>query len=75
MNDGSPVWTLTDHLLADLWVATVWAATGKKDALPKGFDHPLRAATTTKAKVAAMAALKARYQQRKRDRAQRRKGG
>jgi hypothetical protein len=65
------VWTLTDQLLADLWVVTV-QVNSPKDSLPKGFDHPLRAAMTAKAKSAAMAALKARYQQRKRDRAQRR---
>jgi hypothetical protein len=70
MTDG-PVWTLTDQLLADLWVATV-AVNSPKDSLPKGFDHPSRAAITSKAKAAGMAALKARYQQRKRDRAQRR---
>jgi hypothetical protein len=74
MNGGLPVWTLTDELLADLWVATVWAA-APKGALPNGFDHPLRAARTANTKSAGMAALKARYQQRKRDRARRQRGG
>lgn len=69
MNDGLPVWTLTDCLLADLWVVTV-QVNSPKDALPKWFDHPARAATTAKAKAAGMVALKARYQQRKRERRQ-----
>jgi hypothetical protein len=72
MNGGSPVWTLTDHLLADLWVAIVWSRS-PKDSLPRGFDHPGRAAMTAEAKAAGIAALKAKYQQRKRDRAERRK--
>lgn len=72
MNDGQPVWTLTDHLLADLWVVTV-RVNSAKDALPKWFDHPGRAAATARAKSAAMAALKTRYQQRKRERQQARK--
>jgi hypothetical protein len=71
MNDGQPVMTLTDHLIADLWVVMV-QANSAKDSLPKGFDHPRRAAMTAKAKAAGMLALKARYQQRKHDRAQRR---
>lgn len=74
MNDGQPVWTLTDQLLADLWVATV-RASSPKGSLPKTFDHPARAAMTARAKAAAMAELKAKYQQRKRARAQRQKGG
>jgi hypothetical protein len=74
MNGGLPVWTLTDHLLADLWVVTV-AMNSPKNALPNGFDHPGRAAMTANAKAAGMAALKARYLQRKRDRARRQRGG
>jgi hypothetical protein len=74
MNDGAPVWTLTEELLADLWVLMV-RVNSPKDALPMGFDHPLRASTTVKAKSAAMAALKAKYQQRKHARAQRRREG
>lgn len=68
MNDGRPGWTLTDHLLADLWVVTVQGRF-PKGKLPDGFDHPARAAMTAKAKAAAKAELKAKYQQRKRDRA------
>jgi hypothetical protein len=74
MNGGAPVWTLTDHLLADLWVAIVWSRS-PKNGLPKGFDHPGRAAATAQAKSAGIAALKAKFQQRKRDRAQRQKEG
>lgn len=73
MNDGQPVWTLTDHLLADLWVVIV-QTNSPKNSLPKGFDHPWRAEQAAKDKAARVHALKAKYQQRKRDRAQQRKG-
>lgn len=63
LGDGRQPWTLTDHLIADLW--DLWA----------NKDHPVRAAMEKKARHAArlvrLAELSALYHKRKRDRANR----
>jgi hypothetical protein len=69
MNDGQPVWSAVEHLLADLWALLV-RAHSEKDSVPDDFDHPTRAAMTAKAKAAAKTALKALYLKRKRERTQ-----
>jgi hypothetical protein len=69
-NGGRRKWTETEHLLADLWAVTV-TVNSPKGSLPKDFDHPTRAAITAEAKDKHMAALKLKYQQRKRERARR----
>lgn len=58
LNGGRPQWTVTDHLLADLW--SLWAKQ----------DHPLRAEAEAKARTAAKLVrvneLRAVYETRKR---------
>jgi hypothetical protein len=67
-NDGKPVWSPTDHLLADLWVLQV-RASSEKGSLPDEFDHPDRAAVTAKQRLKSKMATKAKYMERKRRRA------
>jgi hypothetical protein len=67
-NGGRRKWTQTEHLLADIWAVTV-EVNSPKGSLPKTFDHPTRAAITAEAKDKRMAALKLKYQHRKRERA------
>lgn len=66
LNNGKPGWTLTDHLVADLWVQTVKASA--KDP-KKVKDHPVRAEMVARHKSAAsaprLAQLKAEYEARK----------
>ena len=70
LNAGSPVFTLTDHLLADLWVMTV-RANSKNPA--KVGDHPVRAKMIARqnadARAARLVELKSGYEARKRLRA------
>jgi hypothetical protein len=58
LNDDKPHWTVTDHLLADLW--SLWAKQ----------EHPRRAEMVAKEEAAAkrlrVAALKNRFQKLKR---------
>jgi hypothetical protein len=68
-NGGRRKWTQTEHLLADLWALTV-RMNSPKGSLPDNFDHSTRAAATAEAKEKHMAALKRKYQQRKRRRGQ-----
>jgi hypothetical protein len=74
LNGGQPKWTLTDHLLADIWVVLV-RANSKKGSLPDGFDHPVRVEMKQKTQAAAamsrLAQSKATYENRKRERASR----
>jgi hypothetical protein len=69
-NGGRRKWTQTEHLLADIWAVTV-TVNSPKGSLPEDFDHPTRAAIATEAKEKRMAALKLKYQNRKRERARR----
>lgn len=66
LNDGQPVWSSVEHLLADLWAVLV-KAHSEKDSLPDDFDHPVRAEMVTKARAASKAALKELYLKRKRE--------
>lgn len=67
LNDGRPEWTLTDHLIADLWKLTA-QANSKEPKKVK--DHPVRAEMQKEAQAAArearVAQLRADYQRRKR---------
>lgn len=71
LNGGQPIWTPTDHLLADLWVVLV-RANSEKGSLPDDFDHPVRAEITAKAVAEHKKALKELYLKRKADRRARR---
>lgn len=64
LNDGTPMWGTTDHLLADLWALTVQVNTSDK-AKRDGIDHPVRAEVTAKAKAMAKKSLKSAFLQRK----------
>lgn len=64
MNDGDPVWSSTDHLLADLWAVLVKVNSDPKRT-PKDLDHPTRAAIAAKAKAADKRKLKDLFLARK----------
>ena len=70
MNDDEPMWSRTDHLLADLWAVLVKAHSDGKAA--DDLDHPARAALAAKAIAAAKQKLKAIFLQRKRELSQER---
>ncbi|SIM73939.1 MULTISPECIES: hypothetical protein [Mycobacteroides] len=65
VNDGQPGWTVTDHLIADVWAAMV-KLLGDPEKVPDNIDHPTRAAMVAKAVAAAKEALKAMFVKRKR---------
>lgn len=73
LNDGQPVWTHTDHLLADLWVALA-KLLGDPEKMPENFDHPVRAEMRARATAAHKQSLKEEFLQRKRARAERTEG-
>jgi hypothetical protein len=58
LNDGQPGWTVTDHLIADVWTAMV-KLLGDPKKVPDNIDHPTRAAMVAKA-------VKAMFVKRKR---------
>ena len=60
-----PPWSLTDHLLADLWVLT-GHVNSKKGSLPDDFDQPRRAELKARAKAKKTEALRHEFQRRKR---------
>lgn len=64
LNDGQPVWSVAEHLLADLWALLVKANSDPKKT-PENVDHPARAALTAKAKAAAKQRLKSKFLARK----------
>ncbi len=64
VNDGQPGWTITDHLIADVWAAMV-KLLGDPDRVPENIDHPTRAAMVAKAVAAAKKTLKAMFLKRK----------
>ena len=61
---GQP-FSLTEHLLADLWVLMAFA-NSKKGALPEDFDHPKRAEMRAKAKAQRTEGLRYEFLRRKR---------
>lgn len=61
VNDGHPGWSPTDHLLADLWVLTLQAHSGNKQAVP---DHPTRVAMQERARASARAARRSELRRR-----------
>lgn len=65
LNGGRPMWTQTDHLLADIWVVLV-RANSEKGSLPEDFDHPVRAEMAAAAKAEHKQTLKDKFRQRKR---------
>lgn len=68
LNDGRQQWSVTDHLLADLWALLQLRLNSDPKKKPK--DHPVRAAMEEKANSAARMArltgLKEEYENRKR---------
>ena len=70
LNGGRPVWTQTEHLLADIWVLLARAYADPKRPPPRDFDHPVRAEMNAKAKSAAQRArvseLRTAFEKRKR---------
>jgi hypothetical protein len=65
LNDGRPPWSVTDHLIADLWALAAKAHFGDKVG-----DHPMRAEmeakARTNAKLAKVIELRTVFQNRKR---------
>lgn len=57
LNEGQPVWSSNEHLLADLWTLLVKANSDQKH-IPDNFDHPIRAAMTAKNVAASKRKLK-----------------
>lgn len=70
LNGGQPVWSLTDHLLADLWALLV-RLLGDPKKVPDDIDNPRRAEIVAKAKSQHKQSLKERYMNRKSARRQR----
>ncbi|HQC78409.1 MAG TPA: hypothetical protein PLH92_17020 [Mycobacterium sp.] len=66
INDGQPMWSITDQLLGDLWTLQV-RVNSEKGSLADDFDHPARAEITAKAKAAAKTSLKSLFLMRKRE--------
>jgi hypothetical protein len=64
LNDGQPMWSSTEHLLADLWALLVKAHSDPAKT-PENVDHPLRAAMATKAIAANKQKLKMLFLARK----------
>lgn len=64
LNGGQPVWSSTDHLLADLWAVQVRAHSDPKKA-PADLDHPVRAETTARVRAAGKKKLKDMFLARK----------
>lgn len=65
LHNGDPVWSSTDHLLADLWALLV-KVHGDPKKTPDNIDHPVRAAMTSKALAASKKKLKDLFLARKR---------
>lgn len=65
LNEGQPVWSSTEHLLADLWTLLVRANSEKGSSLADDFDHPVRAEMSARAKAASKRSLKALFLKRK----------
>jgi len=64
MNDGDPVWSSTEHLLADLWALLVKAHSDPSKTR-ESVDHPARAAMGDKARAANKKKLKEVFLARK----------
>lgn len=64
MNNGQPMWSSTEHLLADLWTLQV-RTNSERGSLSEDFDHPVRAAVSAKAKAEAKKNVRARFLARK----------
>lgn len=69
MNEGQPVWSPAEHLLADLWTLQV-RVNSEKGSLADDFDHPVRASISARAKAESKKALKELYLKRKRQQLQ-----
>jgi len=59
------MWSITEHLLADLWALTV-RVNSNPDKTPDNLDHPIRAEATAKVNAAAKQNLKEEFLARKR---------
>ena len=64
LNDGQPMWSSVEHLLADLW-ALLAKVHSDPDKTPDNLDHPVRAEMVGKAVAAAKKKLKEMFVARK----------
>jgi hypothetical protein len=64
MNDGEPVWSSTEHLLADLWALLV-KAHSEPGKTRETVDHPARTAISNKIRAAEKKKLKEEFVARK----------
>lgn len=65
LNDGQPMWSSVEHLLADLWALLARVHSDPSKA-PDNLDHPARAEMVAKAVAAAKLKLKQTFVARKR---------
>lgn len=66
INDGLPVWSSTEHLLADLWAVLV-KVNSDPAKTPDNLDHPTRQKMTAKAVAESKRKLKDLFLARKKE--------
>jgi hypothetical protein len=66
LNDGQPVWSSTEHLLADLWAVLV-KVNSDPAKTPDNLDHPIRQEAAAKATAESKKRLKELFLARKRE--------
>lgn len=66
LNEGQPVWSSTDHLLADLWAVLV-KVNSDPAKTPDNLDHPIRQQMTAKATAESKKKLKEIFLARKKE--------
>lgn len=64
INQGQPVWSSTEHLLADLWALLVRINSDPRKT-PDNLDHPTRADFSARSRAAEKQKLKADFLARK----------
>ncbi|HNP58109.1 MAG TPA: hypothetical protein PKG94_14285 [Gordonia sp. (in: high G+C Gram-positive bacteria)] len=65
MNHDRVPWSITDNLIADLWLVTVRANSDPED-VPDDYDHPVRYAMGEPERVERQRELRAKFEERKR---------
>lgn len=71
LNDGNEQFSMTDNLIADLWVLTLQANSNDPDKTPD--NHPQREASLAAQREEHAQRLKAKFDERKRHYAERRR--
>ena len=71
LNDGNEQFSMTDNLIADLWVLTLQANSNDPDKTPD--DHPQREAALATQRQEHAQRLKSKFDERKRHYAERRR--